>query len=90
MATFKNSLTFLQPDVQVNLGVEVDEEDGGNESQDQRLAPVDVGRIGCKIFKLLKIDNSFERPRRCTSTKASAAAAFKHEVIRGVRFNDGL
>ena len=43
MATFKNSLTFLQPDVQVNLGVEVDEEDGRNESQDQRLAPVDVG-----------------------------------------------
>ena len=33
------------PDVEVDLGVEVDEEDGRNEAEDEGLAPVDVGRV---------------------------------------------
>ncbi len=33
------------PDVEVDLGVEVDEEDCRDESEDEGLAPVDVDRV---------------------------------------------
>ena len=33
------------PDVEVDLGVEVDEEDGRDEAEDEGLTPVDVGRV---------------------------------------------
>ena len=36
---------MISPDVQVDLGVEVHQEDGGHEAEDDGVAPVDVRRV---------------------------------------------